>query len=71
MNLIRIHSNKTITISNYISAWKTLKSMTKEEREKTQVKNSLCTWWPVSAEVCYQQYIAGVHDRINLKANKK
>jgi hypothetical protein len=65
---ITINNNKTITLTNYVNAWKTLKAMPQEQRERTMVKESLSTWWPVTAEKCYQQYIHALHDRINKRS---
>ena len=66
---IVIHSGKTISLRNYIDAWKKLKSIPIEEREKITVKKSLCTWYPVTVGQCLKQYTDGVHDRINQKTN--
>ena len=71
MKTIQINSQKKISVSNYVSAWKKLKSIPKDMREKITVKESLCTWYAVTAEVCYQQYITGLHDRINMATPNK
>lgn len=68
MKTIRIHSDKSISLRNYITAWKRLKSVPIDQRDKIEVKESLCTWWPVSVSECLRQYTDGVHDRINLRA---
>ena len=71
MKTIQINSQKKISVSNYLSAWKKLKSIPKSVRENITVKESLCTWYPVTAEVCYQQFLFGLHDRINLAIPNK
>lgn len=67
--IIVIHSGKTISLRNYVDAWKKLKAIPIEEREKITVKESLCTWYPVTVAQCLKQYTDGVHDRINQKTN--
>lgn len=68
---IGIHSGKSIRLSTYLKAWRTLRAMTEEKRRNTELKDSLTTWWPVTAQECLQQYIDSVHDRINLRAEGK
>lgn len=65
--LIGIHSGKQITLKTYLRAWKVLRSMSEDQRRTTELVDSLCTWYPVTAQECYRQYISGVHDRINLR----
>lgn len=71
MKLVKIHSEKYISLKNYVQAWKILKSVPEKERDLVEVKESLCTWWPVSVKECLKQYTSGIHDRINLKASGK
>ena len=65
---ITIQGSKQISLKQYVSAWKTLKRVPLELRDKTTVKESLCTWYPVSVSECLEQYTQGIHDRINIKA---
>lgn len=71
MKTIQIHSNKQISLSMYLTAWKTLKQIPIESRNTLEVKESLCTWWPVTVNECLKQYSDAVHDRINQRVNGK
>lgn len=66
--VIIINSGKRISIKNYVDAWKTLKSIPKDQRDEIEVKESLCTWYPVTVNECLKQYRDGVFDRINLRS---
>ena len=69
--VIGIHSGKYISLATYLKAWKVIRAMSEDTRRKTELKDSLTTWYAVSAQDCLNQYIAGVHDRINLRASEK
>ena len=70
MKVIVINSNKRISLRTYINAWKALKAIPSDQRDHITVKESLCTWYPVTVTECLKQYTDGVHDRINIKSLK-
>jgi|GEM_PF-6447669 len=65
MRTVQINNNKHITLANYLKAWKILKSIPKDKIDVIEIKESLTTWYPVTARECLKQYTDAVHDRIN------
>lgn len=60
---ITLGNGKQIGLSAYAKGWRACKA----SALGTEFKHGLCTWWSQTREEILQDFMHGLHDRINIR----